>query len=218
MKETLFMGRITATVTHEIKNVLAIIRESGGLMEDFLNMVEGDNFKYKDRFHKIISNIEDQVVRGDAISTLLNRFAHSPDADVASENVPDLLDQMIVLSARLAKAKEIVFKSDKDSGVILISSDPIRIRMLIFQAMDVLMNYCKPGQTILVNSKVNDSKLITLEFSVDSKTQVLQEFEQIILSDQWKDLISTVESLDSKAFINPENGTLRLELRSNDNR
>ncbi|MCP3901564.1 MAG: sensor histidine kinase, partial [Desulfobacteraceae bacterium] len=31
-----FFGKITASITHEIQNVLAIIKENAGLMEDFL--------------------------------------------------------------------------------------------------------------------------------------------------------------------------------------
>jgi hypothetical protein len=37
-RKAAFMGRITAGVTHEMKNVLAIIKESAGLMEDFLKI------------------------------------------------------------------------------------------------------------------------------------------------------------------------------------
>jgi len=34
--EIAFFGRITAGVTHELKNVLAIVNESSGLMQDLL--------------------------------------------------------------------------------------------------------------------------------------------------------------------------------------
>jgi len=33
MRDALFMGRLTASATHELQNILATIRESSGLME-----------------------------------------------------------------------------------------------------------------------------------------------------------------------------------------
>jgi len=35
-RKAAFMGRITASATHDMKNVLAIIKESAGLMEDLI--------------------------------------------------------------------------------------------------------------------------------------------------------------------------------------
>jgi hypothetical protein len=35
-----FYGKITASVSHEIKNVLAIINENAGLLEDFTFMAD----------------------------------------------------------------------------------------------------------------------------------------------------------------------------------
>ena len=49
-KEVVFFGKITAGITHEIKNVLAIIQESSGLMEDILAVTEDDTFSNKDKF------------------------------------------------------------------------------------------------------------------------------------------------------------------------
>ena len=37
-KELEFFGKITAGITHEMKNVLAIIKKSAGLMEDIMSL------------------------------------------------------------------------------------------------------------------------------------------------------------------------------------
>ena len=36
-----FFGRISASISHEIKNVLAIVNENAGLLEDYSIMAEG---------------------------------------------------------------------------------------------------------------------------------------------------------------------------------
>ncbi len=47
LSETAFMGKITAAITHEMKNVLAIIKESAGLMEDLLSVAKDDSFQHE---------------------------------------------------------------------------------------------------------------------------------------------------------------------------
>jgi len=39
-KELLFYGKITAGISHEIKNGLAIIKETNGLVADFIKMAQ----------------------------------------------------------------------------------------------------------------------------------------------------------------------------------
>ena len=41
VKEIGFMGKVTASLSHEIKNTLAIINESAGLMGDLLRKLYG---------------------------------------------------------------------------------------------------------------------------------------------------------------------------------
>lgn len=46
--EIVFFGKITAGITHEMKNVLAIIKESSGLMEDLILLRPEDDFPHKE--------------------------------------------------------------------------------------------------------------------------------------------------------------------------
>jgi len=89
-KEAAFMGRITAGVTHEMKNVLAIIKESAGLMEDLLALSKDASFPHREKFSSVLSKIRNQVARGVDISTRLNAFAHSPDRRPADVDLIDL--------------------------------------------------------------------------------------------------------------------------------
>ncbi len=211
MKDTLFIGKITATATHEIKNVLAIIRESGGLMQDFLNMVPDGVFQHKDRFLKILSNIEEQVVRGDDISTQLNRFGHAPDTDVSSENTGEMIDQMIELTKRIAKARQMTFRNASGKNHVLLRCDPLKVRKLIFQGMQFLMAYGTPGDDIAVRSSTRDGKKVVIEFDPGTQKITSVEIKKLMTSEEWKDLELTAESLNSRAGMDHESGVLCLE-------
>ena len=212
MKETLFMGKMTATATHEIKNVLAIIRESSGLMQDFLYMLKDEKFEYKERFLKIISNIDDQVTRGDGISTLLNKFAHAPDQESSTENLPEVVDQMIALSVRLAKAKEVSFVNDSSAVTTLLTCDPLKTRMLLFQAMDTLMGHALSGEKVGVKVSSGEAGKALIEFHLEPDKSGERSSSALKVSEQWRELKATADEMKYDAEFDPESGVLKLEL------
>ncbi len=100
-------GQISAAVSHDLKNVLAIVNESAGLLDDLaLRAAKGIEIP-PDRLNASTARILKQVKRGDAVLKNLNRFAHSTDVPVAQANVAELLALMVDLAARHAAMKEL---------------------------------------------------------------------------------------------------------------
>ena len=96
MRDALFMGRLTASATHEMQNILATIRESSGLMEDLLAM-GGENFAHAERFKKGLSVLSEQVERGMVLTEQLNYCAHSPEAIPAGAELNEALRSLVGL-------------------------------------------------------------------------------------------------------------------------
>ncbi|NQU62898.1 MAG: hypothetical protein HQ517_01245 [SAR324 cluster bacterium] len=78
-QDAAFFGKITAGATHELKNILAIIKETTGLIEDLLQMPEHRSEFLQERFEKLFPSINQQIKRGHILLSSLNRFAHSGD-------------------------------------------------------------------------------------------------------------------------------------------
>ncbi len=147
-REARFMGRITAGMTHEIRNVLAIVRESAGLMEDLLSMEAGASFPHKDRFHRALRAIQEQVERGVDLATRLNRFAHSMDQQLCEVNLGELLEQVGALLRRQARNKKVELRLDPGLPQILVVSDPFRLGMLLCSCVEHCMDAMSPGQAL----------------------------------------------------------------------
>ena len=111
LSKTAFMGKITAGATHEMKNVLAIIKESAGLMEDLLNVGQEESFPIREKFLRILSRIGDQVTRGVNLVNALNGFAHNPDQSVATVDINHLIVELISLCQRFALSKKLTLKN-----------------------------------------------------------------------------------------------------------
>ena len=94
-----YFGAMTASVSHEIKNCLAIMNENAGLMTDLILLSQQRPPLDLDRIQTITERITGQIRRADTILKNLNLFSHSMDKAVQ----PVDLDQAIQLATALGK-------------------------------------------------------------------------------------------------------------------
>lgn len=90
-----FFGQVSASISHEIKNVLAVINENAGLLEDLVLMAEKGASPDVERLGRLAETVGRQVRRADGILKMMNRFAHS--ADLAQEPV-DLYETAVFVT------------------------------------------------------------------------------------------------------------------------
>lgn len=194
-KELVFFGKITAGITHEIKNVLAIIQESSGLMEDILDITENGTFPHKDKFIKSLNRIHGQIQRGIDISSRLNRFAHSPDHCPASLDLNEITEQMILLASRFTRLKNVVLESSPSDPPLIIKSDPVSLEMALFESIEILLNVIGSGGRITLSPRKIQDKFV---LGIGSENTVLLEedfLSKISSTERWASLQEIMASL-----------------------
>lgn len=201
-KEMVFFGKITAGITHEIKNVLAIIQESTGLMEDILAVTPYEAFPHKDKFHKSLKRILSQIDRGVNVTTRLNRFAHSPDHSPATLDLNEMTEQMVLLASRFARLKQVVLKSSPSDPPLVIKSDPVSLEMALFESIEILLNVTGSGGKITLSPRKIQNKCV---LGVGCEDTVLPEEDclaKITSSERWASLQGIMANLGgtAKAF------------------
>ncbi len=165
-QEIAYMGKITAGMTHEIKNVLAIIRESSGLMEDLLTIGQAKSFPYREKFLKVLGTIQEQVQRGVELSTHLNRFAHSMDEPLASVDLNEILGQTLPLLERFARIKKVRLELLPGDEALMVRTDPFRMRMAVSLCIERLLEALGEGGKIVLRpqgEKGSEVVLLTME-------------------------------------------------------
>jgi C4-dicarboxylate-specific signal transduction histidine kinase len=150
--EMAFLGKITASMTHEIKNTLAIIQESSGLLSDLITLSQEGSFPHKDKFLRVLGNINDQVNRGVDITTRLNQFAHSMDEPLISVNVADLLGRVVLLMRRLAKRQGIELTAEAADRDLSLMSDPFRLQLVLASVIEELAGSLGSGAAIALQT------------------------------------------------------------------
>jgi signal transduction histidine kinase len=198
-KEVAFFGRITAGVTHEIKNVLAIIQESSGLMEDVLDVTEDNEVPHKDKFIKSLDRIRRQIQRGIDITSSLNRFAHSPDHCPVSLDLNDIMEQMVVLASRFARLKNVALETSPSDPPIVVKSDPVSLEMALFESIEILLKVIDTGGKITLSPrKVQDKYVLGIGYENTVLSQ--KDFPaQISSTERWAPLQETLAYLGGTA-------------------
>ena len=194
-KELVFFGKITAGITHEIKNVLAIIQESSGLMEDILDITENGTFPHKDKFIKSLNRIHGQIQRGIDITSRLNRFAHNPDHCPASLDLNEIAEQMVLLASRFARLKNVVLESSPSDPPLIIKSDPVSLEMALFESIEILLYITGSGGKITLSPRKIQDKYV---LGVGYENTILPEEDflaKISSTERWASLQETMACL-----------------------
>jgi signal transduction histidine kinase len=200
-KDVAFFGKITAGITHEIKNVLAIIQESSGLMEDILEVTENGAFPRKDKFIKSLNRIRGQIQRGIDITSRLNRFAHSPDHCPASLDLNEITEQMVLLASRFARLKNVVLESSPSDPPLVIKSDPVSLEMALFESIEILLNVIGSGGKITLSPRKIQNKCV---LGVGYENTILPEEDfsaKISSTERWASLQETMAYLGGIAKV-----------------
>ena len=148
-REVAFFGRITAGFTHELKNVLAIIRESSGLMEDILAMPQSAQFPFKERFARAMGTIQGQVQRGIDLSSRLNRFAHYSDHPSAEMELGDVLAQLALLAQRFARLKGVTLRAEENGAACRLRTEPVGLHMALFTGSECCWSLMSSGGEVV---------------------------------------------------------------------
>ena len=135
-----FFGKMTASITHEIKNVLAIINENAGLLEDLALMAGRGAAIDPQRLTNMSQAVMKQVNRADAIVKNMNRLAHSVDEPEKTIDLDDILELLVALSNRFAAMHGVVLQLKLAEGPVKLRTFPFLLLNLLWICMHYSMN------------------------------------------------------------------------------
>ena len=179
VKEIAFMGKVTASLSHEIKNTLAIINESAGLMGDLLGKDAPEDWPAYSRLTNLLASIEEQVQRSADIVKRLNQFAHTMDKSLADLDLNETVRQTAILAQRFATLRRVNLETQLASNPLYLQSDPFRLLYVIFGFIERAIN-CSPRES-----------------EVSVQTEQSGEMLQVMVTDQGTVEVDSIRALIS---------------------
>ena len=171
-KEIAFIGKITAGITHEIKNVLASIKEISGLMEDILSMDNDESFKHREKFQKVLPKISEQVKRGVELTVQLNKFSHLADEEKSEVELNELTRHLIFLTSRFARLKNIAVQPEFNSQNLGIFTNPFKLQMAMYYCLNLFLTRLPNDSQIIIQLKDQNG---SYHISISSKQKAVFE-------------------------------------------
>jgi len=194
LEKVAFMGRITAGVTHEIKNVLAIIKESAGLMEDLIEISKDQAPPPREKFLRTLTRITEQVRRGVDLAANLNEFAHTSDDRVTGVDLNLAVAQSALLSQRFARLKGMTVNAETCQKTVQMSTDPLALQMLLFHAVELIMGLVDVGSVITLKPTCNNGNRVLI--SADARPNESRKTSKLAESPLWEIVQSNAAELN----------------------
>ena len=145
-----FFGTMTASISHEINNVLAIINENAGLLEDFTLMADKGAPIDPERLKTLAGKIMTQIRRADTIIKKMNKFAHSVDGPIKRIDLGDLVELVVALSNRFASMRGITLELKHPANPVIIKTNDFFLENLLWLCLDFAMDATGQEKTVIL--------------------------------------------------------------------
>ena len=156
-----FFGEMSASISHEIKNVLAIINENAGLLQDMLLMTEKGMPLSPERLSRLAQSIIRQVARGDRMVKGMNRFAHSADYPEETVDVGEVIHFISNLATRLITMKGDAPQIEVPATPVTAVTNRFFLENLVWACLCRAMDALAPDRTVcMVAEKIEDAARI----------------------------------------------------------
>lgn len=152
-----FFGKITASTVHEVKNVLAIINENAGLLDDFVLMSQKGRPLDPARLENTAQNILRHIRRADGIMKNMSRFAHSVDESEKQIDLNETVELVIRLCSRLATMRGVSITITPFETPVMLTTNPFLFENLVWLVLDCAMVLAGSGKTLVLAVQKKDA-------------------------------------------------------------
>ena len=129
------IGRLSASVAHEINNPLQIISDQAGLMDDLMSEEAPTAVAHLDDYHKAIGKIRTQVSRTSTITRRLLGFSRTQDYAPADTDINQAVEETAALLEHEANRHRIEIHRHYQDGLPLVRTDVAQLQQVILNLL-----------------------------------------------------------------------------------
>ncbi|MFC1821725.1 hypothetical protein ACFL9T_03395 [Thermodesulfobacteriota bacterium] len=145
-----FFGKNNRFVSHELKNILAIISETLGLIDELMELSETGTVLEPGKLRSLSESVMEEVERANMIIRNMNTFAHSVDGWVGEVDINQVLALMIKLTQLNPASRNTEIRLLKTDPHIVYTS-PFFLETLIHHTINFVLLCAGPEKKIEVS-------------------------------------------------------------------
>jgi len=171
-----FFGAITASLSHEINNVFAIINELSGLLDDFFHAAEQDVPLDVEKLKGTTQRIAAQIERGQEYVKRLNRFAHTVDDKQTTIVLNETVEAITTLCRRFGTLRRVELETSLPGTSPRIEGSAFDVQHIIYRCINIVLNASRQGDVVQIDVEPQDDGA-RLTFSSRSAVESAAELE-----------------------------------------
>jgi K+-sensing histidine kinase KdpD len=145
-----FLATVIASISHELKNALATVHETAGLLSDILR-ASSDPAGEAEEIRRCADDISDEMDRAYAVIRNLNVFAHSADVPVKELDPGDVAELMSVITSYTSYAGRARLAPGEPVRVV---TSPLLLEDLLYRVLQA--GYREAGKDAELALSVHD--------------------------------------------------------------
>jgi signal transduction histidine kinase len=157
-RELGFFGAVTASISHDLNNAMAIIDQTAGLLDDLIAGSGDEGVVKTKQLQRIVDKIERQTKRGADIIRRMNTFAHSVDDPVKDLELGQLAGDVIALAKRMAERRRVQLEAVPAQAAVPIKANAFQAQQAVYLSIEQLVAIVPEGDTISLTACTNDSE------------------------------------------------------------
>ena len=148
-EELAFFAKIGADITHEMRNILSIVGENAGLLDDQLARARGRKVPDPDKLKKVAERIARQVKKGVELMEHFSRFAHAADEQTASLDLTALVEGVEFLAQRHVRHLGGSLTTATPDGPVQVTTKPFCLQNALFRCLQMVSQYAEKRWFVL---------------------------------------------------------------------
>jgi hypothetical protein len=152
-----FFGTVSASISHEIKNRMAVVNEQAGLLKDLVHLAGQGREINLERLLRLSESLKTQVDLTDGIIKNMNRFAHSVDSFQSALDLGEVLSLTASLARRTADNRGARIELQLPETSINIVSAPFLLMNFIWLCLEAAMPYADMEAPVVMGCGKTDT-------------------------------------------------------------
>jgi signal transduction histidine kinase len=149
-----YIAKVTASISHEMKNVLAIINENKGLLEDLSFAAKRGRPIEPERLERTCGQMSKQIDRADSILKTMSRFAHSFDHPEAPVDLFDLCQLVATLAGRIAAQRKVILQVCQPAEPQTLARHPFAVQNQLWRCLELAIAATSEDTVLTIKPQV----------------------------------------------------------------
>ncbi|MBN2418150.1 MAG: ATP-binding protein [Deltaproteobacteria bacterium] len=154
------IGRLAASVAHEINNPLAIINEKAGLIKDLF--VIKKQYSNDEKLIGLVDSIIRSVTRTGIITKRLLSFARNLQARIEPVNLKETIQEVLGFMDKEAQFRQINIALKIDENIPVFESDRGKLQQVFLNLINNAFAAVDDGGKIEINAEMGENNLVLI--------------------------------------------------------